>query len=171
MSKAVDKYLSLVDAINKKAGLVAGLLIPVIMLITSYEVIARYCFQAPTIWAWDINVQIFALIIFFGGGYLMLYDGHVRVDVIYGNLSDKWKNILDLVTSPVLFMFLVILFWKFVVMTVDSVEEREVTSTLFAPPVYPLKVLCSIGLFFFLLQAVARLIRNVRNLRSLAGSK
>ena len=152
----------LADSLNNWGGRIVALLIPVVMVITSYEVIMRYCFRAPTIWAWDVNVQLLAIILFFGGGHLLFHNGHVRVDVFYGRFPERWKTILDLITSPVLFIYLAVLLWKFIVLTLDSIAEREVTNTLFAPPVYPLKVVCSIAAFFFLMQGVAAFIRNLR---------
>lgn len=165
MGKLVNQFLSLVDRVNEWTGKVVAFLIPVMMLLIAYEVVMRYFFRSPTIWVWDINVQLFALVLFLGGGQVLLRDQHVRVDVIYGNLSEKWKHVFSLVTFPVLFVFLVVLFWKFLVMTADSVKEREVTLTLFAPPVYPLKIVCSVGIFFFLLEAVAKFIRTVNFFR------
>lgn len=151
-----------IDASSEWSGRIIKFLIPVVMLITSYEVVMRYFFRAPTIWAWDINVQLLAVIVFFGGGYVMLHDGHVRVDVIYSKLPERWKATLDLITFPVAYIFLIVLLWKFVVMTGDSIAEREVTSTLFAPPVYPLKIICSVALFLFALEGTAKFVRNVQ---------
>jgi TRAP-type mannitol/chloroaromatic compound transport system permease small subunit len=162
MQKILDQFLNIIDFVNEWSGRVVALLIPVVTLIVSYEVIMRYFFRAPTTWAWDINVQLLAIIVFFGGGYLLLHDGHVRVDVLYGRLPAKWKTILDLITSPIFFLYLGAVLWKFIVLTLDSIEEREVTNTLFAPPVYPLKIVCSFGFFLFLMQGVARFIRNLR---------
>ena len=162
MDRILDRFLHFADSINKWAGWIVAFLIPVVMLIISYEVIMRYFFRAPTIWAWDINVQLLAVILLFGGGYLLLHNGHVRVDVLYSRLPERWKTILDLITFPVLFIYLVVLLWKFVVLTLGSIADREVTNTLFAPPVYPLKILCSIAVFFFLMEGVAMFIRNFR---------
>ena len=166
MNKILDRLLSLVDFINEWTGRIISFLIPAITLIASYEVIMRYFFRAPTIWAWDINIQLLAIILFFGGGYLLLRDGHVRVDVLYGRLSTNLKTIFDLITFPILFIYLGALLWGFTVLTLDSIEEREVTNSLFAPPVYPLKIACTFAFFFFLMQGVAKFIRNLRMVAS-----
>lgn len=162
MRKKVDALVGYIDAVTGWFGNIAMYIIPVIMLIISYEVIARYFFQAPTIWAWDINVQLLALMVFFGGGYVLLHDGHVRVDILYSELPKRWRAIVDLITCPIFFIYLFVLVWKFFVMTKASLIEREVTSSLFAPPVYPLKILCSIALIIFFMEGISKFIRNLQ---------
>jgi TRAP-type mannitol/chloroaromatic compound transport system permease small subunit len=158
----MDGLLHLVDSMNKLAGRTVAWLVPVLMLTISYEVIMRYLFRAPTIWAWDVSVQLFAVILFFGGGYLLLHEGHVRVDVIYSRLSKRWQVILDLITFPIFLLYVVILFWKFIVVSRSSIASREVTNSLFAPPIYPLKVIMTLAVFFLLMQGVAKFIRDLR---------
>ncbi len=162
MTRTLDRFLAIVDTINTWTGKAVSLIIPLIMLIVSYEVIMRYVFRAPTIWAWDINVQLFALVVFFGGGYALIQKSHVNIDILYSRLSPKKQAMMDLITSPVFFLFFIILFWKFASMASDSIEEREVLSTILAPPIYPLKILVTIGVFFFFMQGVAKFIRDLR---------
>ncbi|RJR25884.1 MAG: TRAP transporter small permease subunit [Desulfobacteraceae bacterium] len=162
MNNILNRFLAIVETVNTWIGKGVALLIPVIMLIMSYEVIMRYIFKAPTIWAWDINAQLFAMVVFLGGGYTLLQKGHVSIDVIYAKLSTRMRAILDLVTCPVFFIFFIILTWKMTSMTIDSIEEREVLSTVFAPPIYPLKVLATIGTFLLLMQGIAKFIRDLQ---------
>ncbi len=54
---------------------------------------------------WYLNGLIFML----GAAYTLLYDAHVRVDLIYREASDRYKAIIDLLGSfvfmlPVMFM-------------------------------------------------------------------
>ncbi len=162
MNRILDRFLAIVDATNTWVGKGVSLTIPLIMLIVSFEVIMRYVFRAPTIWAWDINVQLFAALVFLGGGYTLLEKGHVSIDIFYDRLSVRKKAVLDLVTAPVFFIFFIVLVWELGSMTLDSIEEREVLSTILAPPIYPLKIVVTIGTFFFLMQGVAKFIRDLR---------
>ncbi len=158
----MNTFIKIVDNINEYVGRATALIIPIIMIIVSLEVVMRYVFDSPTIWAWDINIQLFALVVFMGGGFTMLKKGHVNIDLLYGRLSTKQQAWLDLITSPIFFLFLGILVWKLGVMAVQSVEEREVMSTILAPPIYFLKVIVTIGTFLFFMQGVTSLIQNIR---------
>ena len=122
----------------------------------------RYVFNSPTIWAWDINIQLFALVVFMSGGYTLLKNGHVNIDVLYSRLSPRGQALLDIITFPIFLIFMGVLVWKLGGMAVQSVEEGEVMSTIFAPPIYPLKVAITIGTFLFLMQGVSNLLKNIR---------
>jgi TRAP-type mannitol/chloroaromatic compound transport system permease small subunit len=158
----MNTFLKLVDTINTYLGRAAALIIPIIMIIVFTEVVMRYLFNSPTIWAWDINIQLFALVVLLSGGFTLLNKGHVNIDLLYGRLSTRQRAWLDVITAPVFFLFMGILVWKLGVMAVQSVEEREVMSTILAPPIYPMKVIVTIGTFLFFLQGVVALIRNIR---------
>jgi len=59
MAKGIGVVLNLVDAITAKITKPASLLVFIMMCITATEVVARYAFNYPTIWAWPLNRQIF----------------------------------------------------------------------------------------------------------------
>jgi len=158
----MDTFIKIVDNINEYVGRATSFIIPIIMLIVSLEVVMRYVFDSPTIWAWDINIQLFALVVFLGGGYTALKKGHVNIDILYGRLSSKKQALLDVITAPIFFLFMVILVWKLGGMALQSVEEQEVMSTILAPPIYPLKILVTIGVLLFLLQGVASLLQSIK---------
>jgi TRAP-type mannitol/chloroaromatic compound transport system permease small subunit len=60
------------------------------------------------------------------------------------------------------FLFFIILLWKGGEMTLESIAEREVMSTIFAPPLYPLKIVFTAGVFLFFLQGIVQLILDLR---------
>lgn len=51
------------------------------------EVVLRYVFNAPTIWAHETVIFLNALAFIFGGLYVAARDGHIRVVLIYDQLS------------------------------------------------------------------------------------
>ena len=162
MSRTIERFIRAVNCINEWVGYITAFLLPVIILIVSYEVTMRYFFNAPTIWAWDVNIQLLAVMVFLGGGYTLMQNGHVRVDLWYGNLSPRGKARADVVSSPLFFLFFIILLWKGGEMALDSIAEREVMSTILAPPLYPLKIIFTAGVFLFFLQGVVQLILDLR---------
>jgi len=52
--------INIIDKINEWVGKAVCLLLIPLVLITAYEVVMRYVVQRPTIWSWDLNIQIFA---------------------------------------------------------------------------------------------------------------
>jgi len=159
MRKSLLRFVGFVDAINEKVKLV-GFVMFIMVFIMTYEVIARYVFNAPTKWAWDVNNQLLCLSVVLAGGYALVERTHVRVDLIYSRWSDRRKAIVDLFVSFFPLLFLGFLLYATIGMAKQAVERFESAPTYFAPPIYPLKVLLVIGVFLFLLQVVADIIRN-----------
>jgi len=62
-----------------------------------YEVIMRYFFNAPTLWAFDFTIQMYGAVFMMGGASAMSTKTHVKADMYYNKLSEKRQAILDLV--------------------------------------------------------------------------
>ena len=62
-----------------------------------YEVIMRYFFNAPTLWAFDVTIQMYGAVFMMGGASAMSTKTHVKADMYYNRLSEKGQAILDLV--------------------------------------------------------------------------
>ncbi len=60
-----------------------------------------------------------------------------------------------------MFFFLGVLFWESLKITINSWEIGETTMTHWQPIYYPLRTTVPVACFLFMLQAVAKLIRDV----------
>ena len=69
------------------------------VLITVLVVVLRYGFNIGFIWMQESVRFMYAAVFLLCGGYTLLKDKHVRVDVLYLNLSTKNKAIIDLLGS------------------------------------------------------------------------
>jgi len=142
-------------------GRIAGwLLIPLSFLVV-FDVILRYVLNMPTIWVWDVGVQIQAAIVVLGGGYALLHKGHVSVDILIGKLSTRKRAALD----TIMYLFLVgsvaVLLWRLSISAQYALSIKEHWTSTWAPVVYPLKVLIVVGVGALLLQAIAGWIRSI----------
>jgi TRAP-type mannitol/chloroaromatic compound transport system permease small subunit len=147
--------------LNEWTGRISAWLIIPLCLIVTYDVILRYIFNRPTVWAWDINVQLLGASVVLGGGYTLLYNGHIGVDVLVEGLSKKKRAIVESITSVFFFLGVGVLVWEGAKVAWFSVQTREIDFTYFAPPVYPLKVVIAIGFFLLFLQGIAKCIRDI----------
>lgn len=150
-----------IDIGTEWVGRIASPLILLVMVFMFLEVVLRYGFNRPTIWAWDISVQLAAAFALLGGAYTFLHHGHVRVDVLYNRFPPKVKAIAELSTLLLFFLFCVVLLWQGGEMAWASLMVREVKVTILAPPLYPLKILLVVATFLLLLQGIASFIRNL----------
>jgi len=127
-----------------------------------YDVIARYAFNAPTQFAFELTLFIWAYACLLGGGYVLLHRGHVNVDLFYSHLSPRGKAIIDICTAPIIFIFVGVLLWQGWTLFWNSFSflEHSVVSR-WNPPIYPVKIALPIGAALVLLQALVKLIRDI----------
>ncbi len=160
MSRA-EVFCRQIDTVNRWTGETASLLFLPLVGIVMLEVVLRHFFNSPTIWAWDVNVQLAAAIAILGGGYGLLYGRHVVVDVMVGHLTTRARARIDLVTSALFFFVVAILLWVAVSWAERSVSARELYTSLLEPPLYPLRRVVAIGIFLLLMQGIAKFIRDL----------
>ncbi len=157
----LQKVLHLIDAANEWTGRVFSFLIIFMTAAIMWEVVVRYGFNSPTIWVHETSGFLFGAYILLGGGYTLLYQDHVNMDIVYKKWPLRTKAIADLITSFLFFSFSVVLVWKGAEMAWESLKVLEVSSTPFAPPLYPVKLTIPIGAFLLLLQGSAKFARDL----------
>lgn len=165
--QALAAIVSTIDLVNRKIGEnVAYLLIP-ITFVCAYEVIARYIFKAPTIWAWELNMQVWALVVMLTGAYALLENQHVRVDVIYNMFGERTKAAFNILTSLLIMlcMYLVIKYGFQIGM--ESLLKNERQATIWASPMWTIRMLLPIGGILVFLQSVSELIKNFFTVRGI----
>ncbi len=156
-----------IDWLSESVGKMAGLLIVALALIVSYDVVKRYFFGQPTVWAQEMSAMLFGTFIILGGAYTAKENKHVNMDIFYSRFSPRGRAVLDIITFFILTIpFLGILLWKGGEGAWRSLANLEHDSTQWGPPLYPFRIMLPLGAFLFLLQAIAKFIRDCRTLRS-----
>ena len=170
MSKAT-KFIKFFDRINELVGKMVSYLVVPLTMIVVFEVIMRYAFDAPTLWAWDVNMYLGGLMTVLGAGYAHLYKSHVSVEFLLEKWSPPKRVLLELILSPLIILPLAILAWYGVEAAWQSVKINEHYSSLWEPPIYPLRMAIPIGAVLFLLQAISRFIGDILRYRDLKGQE
>jgi TRAP-type mannitol/chloroaromatic compound transport system permease small subunit len=168
---AMSKAAKFIDRINEWVGKWVSYLVVPLTVIVVYEVIMRYLFDAPTLWAWDVNMYLGGLMTILGAGYAHLHKSHVSVDFLLEKWSPQKRVLLDLILSPLIILPLAILAWYGFEAAWQSVKINEHHSSLWEPPIYPLRIAIPIGAVLFLLQAVSRFIGDILHYRDVKGEE
>ena len=156
------KALGVVDSLNEWIGRIAAYSLYALFAVMLFEVIARYAFNAPTQWSFELTLFIFAYATFLGGGYVLLHKAHVNVDIFYSRLPPRGRAIIDLCTAPIIFIFVVVLLWQGWAVFWNSFSFLEhSTVSRWNPPMYPIKIALPIGAGLVLLQALVKFIRDI----------
>jgi len=120
--KAAEKYIKF---ISEKISY----LIPVMAILMTIVVIARYFFGIGMTGAQEL-VMYFHAIVFLGcAGYAFNKDEHVRVDIFYRNSSQTYKNLVDF-TLGILFLmpFTFFVFYYSLDLIIMSWNIREIST-------------------------------------------
>jgi len=155
------RVVTWIDRMNSTVGLLVSYLILITSFILLYEIIGRYFFNAPTIWAHDISTYIFGIYSVYGGVYAMQRNAHVGVDIVVRTFSGRTKAIFDLAGTLVFLIFLLILIRYLGDQMWVSVMRLENSRTAFSIPVWPLKIITFFGVLLFVLQCAAKLMRDL----------
>lgn len=153
--------IRIADTIAEGLGALGKLALLALILSMCYEVVARYAFGAPTLWAFDISYMLNGSIFALGAAYALRRDAHVRIDFLAQQAPLRVQQLFHaalylLAMAPLVGMLAWIASskaWKaFVSGEVESVSP-------WAPLVWPFYAVLAIGLIAFALQLVAEGLR------------
>lgn len=132
-------------------GRTVSYLIMAIMAFITFEVVARYAFNAPTSWVWPINKQIFGVFVIIAGGYALIHNQHIRIEIFYDRFPEGLKTFIRWLTLLAAMIFLGSLLWKGGVMGLNAWEYKEKAVGIFRLPLYPLKMFIPVGIALYIL--------------------
>ena len=166
MPKIFSIYINIIDSICVKVGrfVMYGIFLMMFLLILSF--VTRNIINFPLMWIIEMAQFTITAYYLLGGGYSMLTDDHVRMDLFYGKLSKKGKAKMDIFTSFFLIFYLVILFFGSITSLIYTIETKQKLFTAWAPYVWPIKTLMLIGILLMLLQAFSSLFKNIANVKN-----
>ena len=150
-----------IDGISTKIGLITGYIIITTALILLYEIVARYLFRSPTIWASELSTYAYGLSCVWAGSYAHLRRSHVGVEIITARFTKKANAIFDIFGALIFFLFLTVLLIYGGEQMWISIKRMELSQTALAIPLYPIKILTIIGLSLFFLQGLANVMRDI----------
>ena len=124
--------IRIINLINRLVGETVSWLTLFMVLITFLVVVLRYGFNIGFIWMQESVRFMYAAVFLLCAGYTLLKNKHVRVDVLYLNLSERSKAIVDLFGSVFLLLpvcFVIFYYsWSYVINSWQqmegSIEER-----------------------------------------------
>jgi TRAP-type mannitol/chloroaromatic compound transport system permease small subunit len=163
----VNRVIYGIDQLSKTVGHAFAWCLIILTIGTTYEVIVRYLFNAPTSWAFDFSYLMYGAMFYMAGAYTLSRGGHVRADMFYRLWQPRTQATVELVLYVIFFfpgvLALVISGWAY---GFESIRLRE--SSVNSPagvPIWPLKMLIPFGAGLLALQGVADVLRCILCLR------
>ena len=106
------KILRWIDCIGEWSGLVSRWLGLLLSLVVIFEVLSRYLFNKPTIWAFDTAMMLTSMLFLLGTAYVLKHDAQIKVDVLYNLMPKKARLVIDVIFYLVFFFpFTLCMIW------------------------------------------------------------
>ncbi|HXZ34794.1 MAG TPA: TRAP transporter small permease subunit [Thermodesulfobacteriota bacterium] len=160
--ETLARVLDGIDRLNEWLGKTFSILAIVLTLVVVYDVVLRYFFARPTIWGLELSCILLAYLTFMGGGYAFLHGGHVKVDFFYQKWTGRTKATVDLLTYTLIIAYCSVLVWQGGAVAWEAIQEARVSTSAWAPPLWPSQIMVPIGALLVGLQALAHWIRDFR---------
>lgn len=160
-------WIERLESISTWSGkLCAWLIVPMIGALV-YEVFARYGFDAPTMWAYDMTFMLYGSHFMLGAAFTLAKGAHIRTDFLYRLWSDRVQATVDL-TIYLIFFFpaFVFFFWVSAEFAAKSWEQSElITTSPWLPIVYPFKTVIPVTAVLLMIQGLSESLKCVETIK------
>ena len=150
-----------IEELNIWIGRAFGWCILILIFSIVYEIFVRYVLNAPTVWAFDVMVQMYGALFLMAGPYALAQGNHSRADVLYRFLSISSQARLDLILY-ITFFFpgMLALVWFGWEIAMNSWQHQEVSWNSPARiQIYYFKTLIPLAGGLFIIQGIAECLR------------
>jgi C4-dicarboxylate transporter DctQ subunit len=154
--------MALVDRLSDGFGRLAAWLFFATGAMITYEVLARYVFNAPTIWAAEIS-QLFLLWGTFLAMARPLHRGeHIRITVLTGLLDPTARRVMEIASLGFVAVFAAAIAWFGTDIAVDSYVRGRSAGTMLDIPNWWSEAVIPVGFTLLFAQCLVEMVRLAR---------
>ncbi|WP_322996307.1 TRAP transporter small permease subunit [Castellaniella sp.] len=161
MPHVIKLYVRWVDRINRVIGRFSMYFVLVMMVGFLYSAFMRMAFDIYFNWMMESAQFLLSAYYLLGGGYSMQIHAHVRMDLLYSRWSARTRACVDMVTIWLVVVFLVFLLLGGISSSEYALVNDQRNYTAWAPPMAPIKIIMTFGIFMMLLQTLATFFRDL----------
>jgi TRAP-type mannitol/chloroaromatic compound transport system permease small subunit len=151
-----------IDWVNAQFGVIANWLVLLACLISAGNAGMRYLFSVSSNGWLEIQWYMFAGMVLLGAPFTLKMNEHVRVDLVYGLVSERTRIWIDIVCG---FLFLlpicIILTYFTWPWFVESWNINEASSNAGGLVRWPVKLLLPVGFALMALQGISEIIKRI----------
>ena len=160
----IRSLMASIDGFSRFLGLSVGQFYLYCAFFTLWEVIARYVFDAPTSWAFEVVMVLCATAWMLSVGYVTAHRRHIAITVFYIMARDNTRWWLDLLAMLVGMAALYLLAADTMVRALESIDIVERYGSAFnSPQPMLLKTALVLGALIYMAQLLVNLHRHVRS--------
>ncbi|MGR3501348.1 TRAP transporter small permease subunit [Pseudaestuariivita sp.] len=150
-----------IDRVSVFMGRITMMLVVLLTSVMLYEVVLRYVFERPTLWANELSLWLAGFVFMTAGLYAMQQRSHIRIVLLYDVVPRWCQHIFDVISTTLIVLFAFFLVYGGYGEAFDKFYRWETFGTVFDPPIpATLKPLVLIIVSMVALQAVINLISD-----------
>lgn len=147
--------------------LIAWLNVPLVAVVV-YEVAARYLFNAPTIWSYDLTYMLYGAVFMLGAAYALHKGAHIRTDFFFERWSVRTRGLIDAIAYIVFFFPSLTLF--LIVSGGEAWYAFEIGETSeqtpWRPLLWPYKAVIPLTCLLLMIQGVSETLKSLYAVRT-----
>lgn len=135
-----------------------------VTILVNVDVLLRYFFNAPIIWATEISEAAILYVTFLGTERVLRSDSHVKVDILISRISERKRMALEIASSAIGLMVSIILTifgalvtWDYYVRSIYNPSATEL-------PLAPVIAVIPFGSFLLSVEFCSKIIKAIKGL-------
>ena len=161
-SPSYYKTIKVIDTFSERTGNVVAWLCVPLAIVVFYEVVSRYFFDTPTIWAYDLSYMLYGALFMLGAAFALRRGAHIRTDMLWDKFSDATKGKIDFY-AYIFFFFpgMILLFTTSIDDAWQALALGEVSEqTPWRPYLWPIKSVVPLTALLLLVQGVSEILKS-----------
>jgi TRAP-type C4-dicarboxylate transport system permease small subunit len=157
--------LDFVDRVNDRLGALSAWLFFAIGGMIGYEVVSRYVFNAPTIWAEEMSrfFQLWAT--YLAVATLLRRRELIRITLLIERLGPAGRRAAEVFSLLVIAAFCAVAIWYGTDILLESIRLDRSTSTMLDVPQWTTEIVIPLGFALLLVQCAVEIVRLLAGAR------
>ena len=163
----MSPFVNRIERITTNVGIIAALTLVPLILTTTYEVLARYIFDAPTIWAYEVGYMLTGTHFLLGMAYTLQQGQFIRIDIFSQDMSVKTRAFIDLCAYSVIFPLMMWLMYGLTAYLISGFIKNERSGqSAMNMAVWPFRVVFLIAFTILALQVYAEFMKSLEKYKA-----
>ena len=156
LDRFFQKLERVVGWINTVFVFIASILMTGLVVIVCADIILRYFFRSPLVWATEVTEIMFLYLTFLGAAWVLREEGHVVIDVFTAKASERSKRILGYISYALVTLVAFILVYYGFSTTYDHYRRGIFNPTAIETPIWFIILAIPLGSVPLLLEAILK---------------
>jgi C4-dicarboxylate transporter DctQ subunit len=146
-----------IDRMSDILGQVAAWMFFAVGGMITYEVVARYVFLAPTIWAEEMSrfFQIWAT--YLAAAYVLRHRQLIVIEILTPRLDERLRRLAQAAALIIMILFCAVAVFYGTQSMMESITVKRASSTMLSVPLWMTEIAIPLGFGTLMLQALAEL--------------